>query len=63
MIGWIIGAVVFGEMLGFMIAVAVSGKFDDYMEWRSKENEKKRLGNRGNHDADGDRRDGGGTGE
>lgn len=37
--------VVLGNMMGLLVAVIVSGKLDDYSEWRKKRNEQKRKNN------------------
>ena len=42
MIGMFIVAFLLGNAVGILGAVIVSGKFDDYMEWRKKRNEQKR---------------------
>ena len=38
----IIGAFVAGEAVGLLMAAIVSGRLDDFVEWRKKQNEQKR---------------------
>ena len=38
---FIFGAVL-GNMVGLLVAVIVSGRLDDFMEWRKRRNEQKR---------------------
>ena len=38
---FICGAVL-GNMVGLLVAVIVSGKLDDFMEWRKRRDEQKR---------------------
>ena len=45
MIWWIVGAFVAGELAGLALAAIVSGKMDDYAEWRKRKNEKKNIQN------------------
>ena len=42
MVGMFIIAFLLGEMFGVIAAVIVSGKFDDFMEWRARKNDQKR---------------------
>ena len=40
---WIIAAFIAGEAAGLITAAIVSGRLDDYMEWRKRKNGKKTI--------------------
>ena len=41
----IIAAFIAGEMTGLLVAAIVSGKADDFMEWRKRKHEQKKFQN------------------
>ena len=41
MVWWIIGAFLAGEAVGLLVAAIISGRVDDFTEWRKRKNGKK----------------------
>lgn len=46
MTGWIIAAFIAGEMAGLITAAILTGKADDFVEWRKRRHEQKKFRDR-----------------
>ena len=46
MVGWFIAGFVAGELVGLIVAAILTGKADDFMEWRKRRHEQKKFRDR-----------------